>query len=166
MNPGTYAAVKYTAESIQRLFDFANTVNIPNLIDPTEIHTTMIFSKEPIPSLQYGTNDISQAGLFAVPDRFESWLTRPMQGIEQTHCLILKLDSEHLTIYHQLLSQCFQTKYDFEKYTPHIALSYDIGDFQYSEISDRVKEIGNLDVELFYAEELNLTWSPSLGKKH
>lgn len=166
MIPGTYAAVTFTEESISRLFRFANTVNIPNLVDPSDIHTTVIFSKEPLPSLAHGTIDLTSANLFAYPDRVDSWLTRPMEGVNQTRCLILTLDSAPLVAYQGLLLHCFNAIYDFEKYTPHIALSYDIADFQYSELQDKVSEIGKLDVAAFYAEDLDLTWSPSLGKKH
>lgn len=166
MIPGTYAAVTYTEESLDRLFRFANAANIPNLVDPDDVHTTMIFSKVPIASIEHGTIDFTQANLVAYPDRFESWLTRPMEDVIQTRCLILKLASEHLEWYHEMLSRCFNAIYDFEKYTPHIALSYDIADFQYSELQDKVKEIGKLDVESFYAEDLDLTWSPSKGNKH
>lgn len=166
MIPGTYAAVTYSEESLDRLFRFANAANIPNLVDLSDVHTTVIFSKEPVPHLAHGTIDLTQANLFAYPDRFESWLTRPMEGVSQTRCLILTLESEHLIAYQQLLSRCFNVIYDFEKYTPHIALSYDIADFQYAELHDKVSEIGKLDVVSFYAEDLDLTWSPSLGKKH
>lgn len=54
---------------------------------------------------------------------------------DNKRCLVIKLESEYLTNRHKELMKNYPSlTYDYPEYIPHITLSYDIGDFDISEI--------------------------------
>jgi hypothetical protein len=158
MSKGTYAAVKYSTKTQDKIAKFVKDLGIPNPLPASKLHTTVLYSRKYLEDLPHKTVKFDHP-LSATMKGFDVWKTRPDDGSKPTDCLVIKLDSPQLTMLHEVLMDLHKATYDFEKYTPHISLSYDIADFQTSKISSHLKDFGNLEIVEFYVEDLDLNWA-------
>lgn len=156
---GTYGAVTYTKKSVDKLMQVLRGFDIPNLIDATHIHSTIVYSITRIPTLELIATDISKCFLEAYPLEFGIVGSRPIEGVLPTKILVLNLYSPQLVEFQRLIHEIHNARYDFEDYTPHIALSYDIGDFQISALEDKIDKLETMVVGQFYAEPLDPHWA-------
>lgn len=161
---GTYAAVRYSKDTQDKIAKFVKELGIPNPLPASKLHTTVLYSRKFLKDLPQETTKFKHP-LTATMNGFDVWKTRPDDGSDPTDCLVIKLESAALTVLHNVLMDLHKATYDFESYTPHISLSYDIADFQTSKLSSRMKEFGNLEIVEFYVEELDLNWSKTQGNK-
>jgi hypothetical protein len=113
---GTYAAVRFSEDTIDRLRDLQDDLSVPNPLDPDDFHTTIVHSKKPIDWEDKDCDDIE-----AKPLRLEKWKTR-----SDSYCLVLLIDCPYL---HERFEKSMDmgALYDFPDYKPHISLSYDVG---------------------------------------
>lgn len=164
MTTGTYAAVKYSVETRNKIAKFIKELDIPNPLATSKIHTTVLYSRKFLPNLKSEVTKF-KTPLTATMKGYDVWKTRPEDGSDPTDCLVIKLDSPELTTLHNVLMDLHKATYDFEEYTPHISLSYDIGDFQLSSLSSHMKAFGKLEIVEFYSEELDLNWAKGSASK-
>lgn len=158
MPTGTYAAVKYSDESVSKIVKFCDKYNIPKPLNPKKIHTTVLYSRKHCPDLLITTTDITDYKYTAEADMFDIWKSSPDDDDKTSNCLVLKLKSPQLVELHNVVMDSHKATYDFDKYNAHITLSYDVGDFQIKDIKSYIDEIGKLDIIQFYVEDLSLDW--------
>jgi hypothetical protein len=150
---GTYAAYHFSDETTTTLKEFCEANNIPNALNPEDFHSTLLYSRKYLPD--YEPAGCLDQPLIATPIGFEVW-TSPANAFKEneTKCLILKYECKgQVERFNQLMSE-HEATYDYDEYKPHVTLSYDIGDFDISELD--ISQIPPLEAVEEYAEELNL----------
>lgn len=117
-NTGIYIAVKYSDNTEKALLNIQNKYEVPN--PNTEFHTTLIYSEVgdiPIPE-DYDLTEYT--GIIDVSS--EIWDT------DDGRTLVLVFKHDYLEEYHNKLMEKYGYEFSYDKYKPHITLSYDIGD--------------------------------------
>lgn len=125
--PGTYAGVTPNHQFLRGYGKFAekNNLIIPGLLDPSAMHSTLLFSFKPLPNYVPITYDPQY---IATISGFTTWETKSRNNDNQrTNCLVLLVDCPQLVERHQHLMNVHKATYTFDDYIPHITLSYDIG---------------------------------------
>lgn len=118
-NNGTYIKMTYDNYSRQKLYNWMIESNIPNCVDFTEIHTTLLQTNKEMDS--YIPN-YKLKGCVVRPERLEVWHTS-----WGTYCLVLILDSDELKEHHRNLIKNYKAIHKHKEFIPHITLSYDVG---------------------------------------
>lgn len=124
---GTYVSVRYDSETNQRLADFANELSVPNALPPGKYHTTIVYSRRPIPWILAIPGDDARV-------EFAGWDLFPSHRKADEQCLVMLLKSDYLQSRFNLAMDMGAT-FDFPVYTPHITISYDVGDFDTEKLS-------------------------------
>ena len=145
LNKGTYAAVKPSPQSADNITRAAIELGIPGVIEPSEIHCTLLYSRKYVPLS--GTIDVDYKSLISNFELFG----------ENKEILVITLISKDLSERHKYLMDTYNATYDFETYIPHITLSYNIGEFDINkiDISDFNEDL-NFITE--YYEDLDLNY--------
>ena len=156
---GTYAGVNYSPKSVKAITDYIKEHDIPNPINPKKIHTTLLYSRKFLPN--YKPQGKLTPPLKATFDCFVVWKTTPPDpNQEPWNCLVMKLKCPELVERHKKYMKEHQATYDYDEYSPHVTLSYNIGDLD-------VGHLPNFDVVLEiveeYGEDLELDWAETKG---
>lgn len=114
---GTYIQAIASEKTQEELYDFVKKNKIENHIDPIEYHSTIIYSRKGIPKVKkyYFSTPIEAT--------VKGW--KFFDTKEGKKCLVLELDSSALKFYHEDIMKTYGATYDFEKYIPHLTVSYD-----------------------------------------
>lgn len=145
---GVYVGVKYDTDSVKKLKALIKQLKIPNEVPSSKIHTTIIYSRKYVPDIK--TYD-TILDIVAIPKKFTVFDTQ-----DNKRALVIELDCEYLVDRHNAIMEEYGTTYDFEKYIPHITLSYDIGDLEF--IYDFNENPIELVLTSEYTEKLILNW--------
>jgi len=117
---GTYMSVKVSRATQKLLDKWSREHNIPNPIDPKDMHTTLVYSRKPVPeSDDYPIN-------FPIACKIKEWQIFPT-GNEGKKCLVAVVESEVLQQHFRAIHTLYGASFDYPKYIPHITLSYDYG---------------------------------------
>ena len=134
--PGTYVAVKFSADTLLRLQNLQKRTKLNNPLPLEELHATICYSRNPIHVVPKVGNKV-----IAVHGFVENLATGDGNAV------VLRLYSPYLVERHNQLKKLGAT-HDFPDYLPHISLSYD----------DKITEEFRLDVLIEmtheYVEEL------------
>lgn len=149
---GLYAAVKFSNETIDNIMNYCNDSNIPNVLDPSDLHSTLCYSRKPVPDFK-PVFPLEETGK---PKSFEIW-DSPANAFkkEATRCLVLKYDSAYMVSRFNEIQDMGAT-YDYDEYKPHVTLSYDVGDDFTLDTLSPPSNIGELQIVGEYSEELDL----------
>jgi len=153
-NKGTYAGLKFSEDTVNRLINYAQNNDVPNILSEDEFHSTLLYSRKFLP--EYKPKGMLDTSSLATPEKVEIWES-PANAFKDkaTRCLVLKYNcNEQVDRFNQLMDEHDAT-YDYDEYKPHTTLSYDVGDLQVEDFS-AVEEIGKLEIVEEYVEELNL----------
>ena len=148
---GLYVAVKFSDECVDRILDYCDSVNIPNVLNRSDFHSTLAYSRKPVPDF----SPESEIDVVGKPKGFEIWPSEPNAfKKEKTYCLVMKFDCDYMTNrFNEIMSM--GATYDYDKYQPHITLSYDVGeDFDTSVLPD-IAKIGTISIVSEYSEKLD-----------
>ena len=149
---GLYAAVKFSSETVDRIMKFGFENEIPNLLKVEDFHSTMAYSRVPVPKF----TPISNIDEIGIPTSFEIWASPPNAfKEEETHCLVLKYDCDYM---HKRFDEIMSmgATYDYDEYKPHMTISYDVGkDFDIKKLP-KASDIGKLHIVGEYTEILDL----------
>jgi len=147
LETGLYVNVTFTEETNDNLRKLQNDLNLKNKTN--DLHTTVVYSRKSIPwkIIPIPNNTICTIKGF---DIFKSITT----GIE-TNCLILLLKCSYLQKRHELAMNLGAT-YDYDKYIPHITLSYDCGIFDINKL--KIPKFPII-IESEHSKKLDLNWS-------
>jgi len=143
---GTYVSVKLDKKSVKELDTWATNTGIKNLIDPTEYHATVIYSRKPVPNA--AEYDLK----LPLDAKISNWKIFDTQ--QNTKALVGAIKSPALEKAHKDL-KAMGASHGFPDYQPHVTLSYNYG-------SDEVPE-KLPDIKLVFSEKavkpLDPTWS-------
>lgn len=114
---GTYIMAELDKSSKDQLFNFVNTLNIPNKTDPQEYHSTIIYSRNPVDASDYKFDKKIEANI-------TEWKIFPTKTGKS--CLVAIVDSKKLIKYNADLMKDYGATSDFPSYHPHITVSYDL----------------------------------------
>lgn len=143
---GLYVAVKFSQQSVELIEQFRDSLSVPNPLDGSEFHCTVIYSRKP--------PNAAVKVLGAIEEQYASVSNlKIFKSHKGANVLVLVLDSDFLINRHKQLMQQYDLSYDFDSYIPHITISYDCGDFDIEGITipDYIKE---LEIVLEYKEIL------------
>lgn len=128
---GTYAAVEFAPHTVKALHEFYNDHKIPNMIQPNDFHTTLLYSRTHCPNyvpVRY------HKPMVGVPKEHNVWEPKSNKVVEteenskSSRCLVLKYHCPELYQRHHDLMKEHNATYDYPDFIPHITLSYDIED--------------------------------------
>ncbi|PPD55307.1 MAG: hypothetical protein CTY12_01490 [Methylotenera sp.] len=155
-NNGIHAGVRFSEDTHNALACYVYNNGVPNPIPITEFHSTLLFSRKYLPDFTPYCKSIPP--YHGTPVGFDIWKTCSDDG-PVTNCLILKYDCPQLIERHQRLMKQHDASFDHDEFIPHITLSYNIGDFDMSTLSDITVDIPILVITTEYGQELNLNWA-------
>lgn len=113
---GTYIALIPDKKTITSLAAWSKAHQIPNPIDPKELHTTLIYSRQGVPdAVNYNINLPLTVRVIGF-DIFDSG---------DKKCLVALLSSEELERHHLAIRTKYGATHDYDEYHPHITLTYD-----------------------------------------
>lgn len=120
---GIYVAVKFSDQTVLDLKKYQEENEIPNPLDQDEFHCTIISSRFPI---EWEPDE--DLNVKVKPKKIEVWNTR-----SGNNCLVLTIKSDYLDDQFDKAMELGAT-HDFDGFNPHVTLSYDVGDFDASEL--------------------------------
>lgn len=144
---GVYVAVKYNQSAGDDLLDFIKKYEIPSVLKTEDFHTTIIYSKK-YADIQDLEDDLGDSEIIAKPTELHVFET-----FDKKRALVIKLDCPYLEERHKYLMGKYELEYDYDKYIPHITLSYDIGEMEIPKDAE-FPEFFRIQGE--YKEDLNL----------
>lgn len=158
---GTYSGVKASKDTQEKIKKYLEDNKVPTPVKTEKLHTTILYSRKYLPN--YKPAGKLDTPYKAKPVEFMVWKTTPEDPKEEkTNCLILKLDCPKLIQRHKELMKEHGATFDYETYTPHITLSYNIGDLDVSKLP---KIDFDIEFDTEYIEDLNLNWAKTKGTK-
>ena len=142
---GLYVAAKYSELTSDALEELQRSLRVPNPVPREKFHSTICYSRVVIPyKVSSGSFEVASSG------HLEVW------NHGSSPVLVLVLDSDYLRCRH-LYARALGATHDFDDYTPHITLSYNVGPLSFS---GDVQIPVVLDRE--YKEPLKLDWADDL----
>lgn len=121
-NVGVYLAAYFDLVSSTELGEWCSKNNIPNQCCDSSFHVTIVYSRNPIDIEPCHTVDIP---IYPENYHLECWDTKSGKT------LVLVLSSKYLSLrFDHAMS--LGASYDYDEYKPHVTLSYDIGDFDWT----------------------------------
>lgn len=126
---GTYAGVKLSDETVERIVAYCDEHDIPNPVPSDKLHVTLLYSRKYLPD--YEAAGEYKKPMVGEPAGFDVWDT---SDEEPSRCLVLKLDCERLLKRHEQLMNKHEATYDHDEYTPHVTFSYNIEDYDESDL--------------------------------
>lgn len=143
---GLYIGVRFAQSFCEDLILFCSKNEIPNRVQRDEIHSTLIYSSK---FDNVVINDDGEDIGLGEPLSFHIFETK-----DNKKALVLLIESEYLSNRHTELMCNYNLTYDFDEYIPHITLSYDIGDFDFSKLNiEELPKVFTINTE--YKEDLN-----------
>jgi hypothetical protein len=144
LTKGTYVGLKFSNETVDSIIKVAKSLNIPNVVTTNDIHCTLMYSRNYLEGYE-APREVSYETLIA---NFETF------G-QNKEILVIKLISQDLSNRHKFLMKEFNGTYDYDKYIPHVTLSYNIGDFDINSID--INDFNGIDFTVIkeYSEDLD-----------
>lgn len=162
MSKGTYAGVYFDEDTKAAVKQYIEYNNIPKPVNVDKLHTTLLFSRKYLPD--YEPDGIYNNPLVGTPTELVVWETQRDEDKEPTNCLVLKYDCAKLVDRHKSLMKEHEATFDYPEFTPHITLSYDIGDMEIGDMSDITDVIKHIIIVEEYSEDLKLDWAHEAHK--
>ena len=159
---GTYAAVKFSENTIKNLVQIQTQLGVPNKVPAQKLHSTVCYSRKHLPTFEQ---------LGAINPPWESSINTYLLEVWDTeggqNALVLKYICGPLTNRHVEINREYGATYDYPEYIPHITLSYDVGDWRPSNPVVQFKDNSKIEIVEEYSSELQLGWaSPENLQEH
>lgn len=145
---GTYAAAKFTDETLDRIQDLQEFYDLPNAVPRDKLHTTILYSRVYVPFKP-------ESGEVVLGNKCHLKIFETQSG---TRALVLAYESDYLQFRHDV-GMALGATYDFPDYIPHITLSYDVGARKFNLDKEFELEIVRSHE---YVEDLDLDWTDKL----
>lgn len=116
---GTYAAYRFNEASKTLLLDLTTSLKLPNPIESKELHVTLLYSTKHLP-------DYKPRG--PITEEVTLGEFRVFRSDSGRNVLTVELLGSVVTNRHLHLMQKHQALYSYDRYIPHVTLSYDIGE--------------------------------------
>ena len=148
---GTYVGWRYGDDTLHEINTWLSDSYIPNPIHITKIHSTIIYSRVEF--------DFEPKGRFIVPEYAQTNRLGTFDTRDGKRALIWFIDCQAMTDRHNHIMKTTAATFDYDEYTPHITLSYDIpADYDISKLHIQGLPIV-LQLVSEYTEELDLDWA-------
>ena len=157
-NKGTYVGVRFSSDTMDILEQYNKENSIPNPLKRSKMHSTILYSRKHCPN--YIAPGILQQPEIARAGKFDVFTSTASDGTV-SRCLVVKLNSPYLQLRHTTLMHEHSATFDYPTYTPHITLSYDIGDM---DITNLPPLYGDLEIVEEYGMDLDLDWAVKNSK--
>lgn len=157
VSKGTYAGVYFDEDTKASVKKYIQDNNIPKPVNVDKLHTTLLYSRKFLPD--YIPGGMYDSSLIGTPQELVVWKTQGGEGKEPANCLVMKYDCPELVERHKSLMSEHGATFDYPEYTPHITLSYDIGDMDVADMSDIKKAVKQIGIVEEYGEDLQLDWA-------
>lgn len=119
---GLYVAAFFDFVTNVSLADYCARHAIPSPTAESSLHSTIVYSRLPVDFAP-----LHEVDAHATPLRLECWDT------QSGKTLVLVLESAYLQTRFDYAKSKGAT-FDYDEYTPHITLSYDIGDYDWTKL--------------------------------
>lgn len=124
--PGTYAAVKFSEKTIESLVELQEKLGIPNPLASSEFHSTLLYSRKNLPNY-IPIGELTPVVTSDTEDfTLDIW---PSNGGDK-NVLVLIYPCEWLSSRWKELMEEHDATWDFPDFTPHVTLSYNVGEWQ------------------------------------
>lgn len=153
---GTYVGAKLSADTKNMLDGINKKLEIPNPLEKKDMHITIVYSRKYVP--EFKSRGKLDEPIIAKPDELTIF-----PSSEGNNVLVLKLKTPDLIERHEEIVKEYGATHDFDEYKPHVTLSYDVGEFDPSDVD--INDFGDIEVTEEYDEELNLDWLNSAKNK-
>jgi hypothetical protein len=158
---GTYAGTYFDNDTVEAIRAYVAENKIPKPVNMDKLHTTLLYSRKYLPNYEAaGRYDEPMIG---TPLELVVWKTQGDGDKAPANCLVMKYDCPELVQRHKDLMREHGATFDYDEYTPHITLSYDIGDMDIGGMPDIKDAIVRVVVAEEYGEDLNLNLSWASG---
>jgi len=154
---GTYAAVHFDEHTTDKLQQYIKDNKIPNGVTPSKMHCTLLYSRKHLPNFK-PIGDLEHA-FEGVPTKLEKWPSQPDDDGKVSMCLVLKFDCPDLIKRHQTLMKEHDAIFDYDEYTPHVTLSYDVAGMKVKDLTDIKDAVDKISITQEYGDDLNLDWA-------
>lgn len=122
---GTYAAVTFSESTVESLVELQESLKVPNPLDSVDFHSTLLYSKVPLP------NYIPKGDLTpVVTSDTEDFTLQVWPSGGDKNVLVLTYPCTWLSDRWEFLMEEHNATWDFPDFTPHITLSYDVGEWK------------------------------------
>ena len=162
VSKGTYAGVYFDEDTKKAVKKYLEDNDIPKPVNVDKLHTTLLYSRKFLPD--YIPGGMYDKPLIGTPVELVVWKTQGDEGKEPANCLVMKYDCPELVDRHKSLMKEHGATFDYPEYTPHITLSYDIGDMDVDSLSDIKETIKQVGIVEEYGEDLQLDWAHKAHK--
>src|SRR5271157_1263714 len=153
---GTYFGVKPTKETVAAMREFMGDHHIPNPVEDDKLHATVVFSRAFCNARPLGKLDPKWKGEFSSFDIFPTGGPKIEESDRpSTNCLVMRFECPELHERHHFLRKHHGATHDFPEYKPHMSMSYNIEDFDHTNLPDYD---GPHEFEEEYSEPLDLNW--------
>lgn len=112
---GTYISLYPSDKSLSKIDRLIKRLNIADPVPSNKLHTTLVFSRNPMPLAQ---SHKLKRSITAKVDEFDIW-----PDADKT-CLVLKLDAREIDSLHEFYKEHYNATHDYPSYDPHITISY------------------------------------------
>lgn len=114
---GLYIAAKYDESSVNKIIKMID--NIPNKLEPSDIHTTIIYSTK--------FDEVELPKSFVTVERIVGYDVWPSSG-NTKFALVALLDKNigKFKYMHDSMMSKYNLDYSYPEYKPHLTLSYDV----------------------------------------
>jgi hypothetical protein len=143
---GSYAAVKFSPETVKALEAYQFDNNIPNPLAADEFHSTVMFSRKYIPEFELLDHVPDWEGIFTKFGIFDS---------DGDNALVLKYDCHELSERFDEIIKKYDATWDHPSFIPHITLSYNVEDLDPSSLPKFEEPI---IIVSEFADDLDLGW--------
>jgi len=113
-DPGLCVAVKFSLNTVHALDVYARHLKLPNLLNPSEYHTTIVYSRKPVK--QYPCLDT-----LSTPIINKGWRNLTILGTDKL-VVAVEFKSTFLQLRHQIAKR-LGASFDYPQYKPHITLT-------------------------------------------
>lgn len=134
---GTYSSLILSEKSADALYAYCSSLGISNLVEPTDYHCTLIYSKKECTDI--AKEDFSLP-CGAIPTGFR------ILG-EETKVLVLEIYCPNATRLHELFMEKYGATHDYDEYIPHITIASDF-------TGEVPVELPDLDVNIEFTEKV------------
>lgn len=148
---GTFFGVRPTKETIEAMQDFMKSYDIPNPVDPDDMHTTVVYSRVFCGARPLGKLLPTWKGKFSQYNMFPRSVN-VNEGEDFPMCLVMEFHCPDLHKRHHELRTKHGATHDFPDYSPHMTLSYNPEDFDHQGLPEYA---GPHEFDTEYSEPLD-----------
>lgn len=122
---GTYAAVTFSEATVKSIVELQEKLKVPNPLTSSKFHSTLLYSRVVLP------NYVPQGELTpVVTSDTEDFTIQIWPAKDKKNVAVLTYPCQWLKDRWEDLMEEHQATWDFPDFTPHVTLSYDVGDWK------------------------------------